>query len=144
MPEKLRRARRLICAAALVTAAALLACAALVLFHQGQSARLADPALPIFTRDGVLQALHGVRVPLVICAAVTLVCILWAAADPDKPQRSRPARPAAQSPVPHAGRIRLALYLVAAALIIAGALNGGLRDVLVKAINICTECIGLG
>ncbi|MFR0735032.1 MAG: CD1871A family CXXC motif-containing protein [Oscillospiraceae bacterium] len=23
-------------------------------------------------------------------------------------------------------------------------MNGGLRDVLVKAVNICTECIGLG
>ena len=32
----------------------------------------------------------------------------------------------------------------AAALIVAGALNGGLRDVLVKASHICTECSGLG
>ena len=32
----------------------------------------------------------------------------------------------------------------AAAMLIAGVLNGGMRDVLVKAVNICTECIGLG
>ena len=32
----------------------------------------------------------------------------------------------------------------ALALVILGVLNGGLRDVLVKAANICTECIGLG
>ena len=31
-----------------------------------------------------------------------------------------------------------------AALIAAGVRNGGMFDVLVKAINICTECIGLG
>ena len=29
-------------------------------------------------------------------------------------------------------------------LLILGAFNGGLNDVLVKAVNICTECIGLG
>lgn len=39
---------------------------------------------------------------------------------------------------------RTVLYLLAAALIAAGVLNGGMRDVLIKAINICTECIGLG
>lgn len=41
-----------------------------------------------------------------------------------------------------AGRVVLAA--AALALIIAGIANGGMRDVLVKAVNICTECIGLG
>ena len=40
--------------------------------------------------------------------------------------------------------LRLCLYGAALVLTVLGALNGGLRDVLVKAINICTECIGLG
>ena len=39
---------------------------------------------------------------------------------------------------------RAALLVAAAALIAAGVRNGGMFDVLVKAINICTECIGLG
>ena len=33
---------------------------------------------------------------------------------------------------------------VAAAFIIAGIVNGGALEVLIKAINICSECIGLG
>ena len=38
-----------------------------------------------------------------------------------------------------------AVLLLAAALLIAlGVLNGSLNDVLMKAINICSECIGLG
>lgn len=41
-------------------------------------------------------------------------------------------------------RIRVLLYLLAVAFIVLGVMNGGLWDVLVKAINICTECIGLG
>jgi hypothetical protein len=37
-----------------------------------------------------------------------------------------------------------ALYALAILMIVAGVMNGRMRDVLVKAINICTECIGLG
>ena len=40
--------------------------------------------------------------------------------------------------------LRGAFYLAAVALVILGILNGGLRDVLAKAVKICTECIGLG
>ena len=40
--------------------------------------------------------------------------------------------------------VRIALYVLAAVLIADGISNGGMRDVLIKAINICTECIGLG
>ena len=40
--------------------------------------------------------------------------------------------------------IRIAFIVAAIALIIAGILNGGMADVLSKATNICTECIGLG
>lgn len=40
--------------------------------------------------------------------------------------------------------VRIVLYALAVLFIVLGVMNGGLRDVLVKAINICTECIGLG
>lgn len=39
---------------------------------------------------------------------------------------------------------RAAVFALAVALLALGTANGGMRDVLVKAINICTECIGLG
>lgn len=39
---------------------------------------------------------------------------------------------------------RAAMFALAVALLALVAANGGMRDVLVKAINICTECIGLG
>lgn len=40
--------------------------------------------------------------------------------------------------------LRWALLVCAAVLIGIGICNGGARDVLVKAVAICTECIGLG
>ncbi len=40
--------------------------------------------------------------------------------------------------------LQAALYTAAVVLIVLGVMNGGLWDVLVKAVNICTECIGLG
>ena len=46
-----------------------------------------------------------------------------------------------KSPLPY---VRMALYALALILIVLGIRNGGMRDVLIKAINICTECIGLG
>ncbi len=40
--------------------------------------------------------------------------------------------------------MRAVLYLAAVVFTVLGVLNGGMHDVLVKAIRICTECIGLG
>ena len=40
--------------------------------------------------------------------------------------------------------VRGIIFAVAVTFIILGALNGGANDVMVKAVNICTECIGLG
>ena len=40
--------------------------------------------------------------------------------------------------------IQIFVIIFSILLIAAGIFNGGLKDVLIKAINICTECIGLG
>lgn len=40
--------------------------------------------------------------------------------------------------------VRGALFVIAVVFIVLGIVNGGAKDVLIKAINICTECIGLG
>ncbi len=40
--------------------------------------------------------------------------------------------------------LRVLLAAVGVALVVLGIFNGGMKDVLLKAINICTQCIGLG
>ena len=56
-----------------------------------------------------------------------------------KPESAAPAEKKRMLPP-----LRIALYAAAVVLIALGVANGGLWDVLVKAVNICTECIGLG
>lgn len=58
------------------------------------------------------------------------------------PKRKPEPQTAQKSPLVPVGQI--ALYVAAIIMLIAGIMNGGMYDVLVKAINICTECIGLG
>lgn len=40
--------------------------------------------------------------------------------------------------------VRGIVFVISVTFIVLGIVNGGARDVLIKAINICTECIGLG
>ncbi|MCH5155728.1 MAG: hypothetical protein J1F69_03895 [Clostridiales bacterium] len=40
--------------------------------------------------------------------------------------------------------VRGVIFVIAVVFIVLGIVNGGANDVLIKAINICTECIGLG
>lgn len=60
----------------------------------------------------------------------------------EAPRRQAPLKEARSAAAKNV--CRAALLAAAAALIALGVCNGGMRDVLVKAINICTECIGLG
>jgi hypothetical protein len=40
--------------------------------------------------------------------------------------------------------VKIAVLAAAVVFVIAGILNGSMEDMLIKAINICTECVGLG
>ena len=63
----------------------------------------------------------------------------YAAAAPRRPREKKPTGNGRALTA-----VRLALLAAAVAFIVLGILNGGMYDVLVKAINICTECVGLG
>lgn len=60
-----------------------------------------------------------------------------------KGQPTAAAKPAKGNAFP-VEALRMDLYAAAIVFIVLGVMNGGLYDVLVKAIMICTECIGLG
>jgi hypothetical protein len=63
----------------------------------------------------------------------------------EKAAGTRVQAPAAKTVNEKALNIFRVVFLIAAvAFIIAGVFNGGASAVLSKAINICTECVGLG
>lgn len=96
----------------------------------------------------VLHVAPWAAVGFVAAGAAAVLCgrslereigILKAA--PQRKQASAEPAEGRKSPVP---ALRAVLFAAAAALIALGVANGGMWDVLVKAVNICTECIGLG
>ena len=130
--------------------------------HIALAAALVVCAVPagLFLLDGrnfvswELEEVMGALMMHVLPCAICAVGAVWAAEVLCASSRARECAalkempkgkllPAREKPLP-VGAIRLVLGGAAIVFIVLGVMNGGLRDVLVKAINICTECIGLG
>lgn len=56
----------------------------------------------------------------------------------------RTAKPVVTKKFPILSTVRICLFAIGAGLLVLGTQNGSMQEVLTKAINICTECIGLG
>ena len=144
-----------------ILAVILLAGAAIGLYEKGKAAKAEDPTAYIYTRESAVSAAApGVFMLIAgfgfsIAGAVMGICD----ENDDKPasadacgdgmKRAAGAQ-AAKKPEEAAAwkgrmhKIRLAVLVVSVICIIAGMVNGNMKDILIKAINICTECIGLG
>ncbi len=128
-----------------IALAVLLAAGAVGIYLEGTARVAENPQESIYTAEGAAGRLAP-AVPLFIAAAA--LAVLGIALGVKDPKAGKAAK--AQGPVTpkaemkHAGVIRAAVVVAAAAFILAGVLNGSARDVLIKAIHICTECVGLG
>ena len=144
-----------------ILAVILLAGAAIGLYDKGKAAKAEDPTAYIYTRESAVSAAApGVFMLIAgfgfsIAGAVMGICD----ENDDKPasadacgdgmKRAAEAQAAKKPEEAAAGKgriykIRLAVLVVSVICIIAGMVNGNMKDILIKAINICTECIGLG
>ena len=117
------------------------------------------PEAWIFTREKAAEA-FGTFVPLLALAViVTLICVIKGICDDgqDKPvadpdlisiyKAERETERDIQAEASKAKKLRAvktALLIIAVIFVIAGIFNGSMEDMLIKAINICTECVRLG
>ena len=128
-----------------IALAVLLAAGAVGIYLEGTARVAENPRESIYTAERAAEKL-GPAVPLLIAAAA--LAVLGIALGAKDPKAGKPAGKAACAPpaaeLKNAGVIRAAVVVAAAAFILAGVLNGSARDVLIKAIHICTECVGLG
>lgn len=141
--QKERRVRRV---AAWICAGVCALCAAASLLYLLHPQHLVSTDL-----EAVMAELMAHTLPCLLLGFAALMALAQVRRDSmlreiaaAKKTPSRAAEPAAERSAAWQPRLRAALYMAALALLIAGVLNGGMYDVLVKAVNICTECIGLG
>ena len=109
----------------------------------------AGPAEPVFTAQAISAMIRRISPVFWAWFACVVFSLLSGWLTPEKYQASRDYPMQMKSGEPEGtsvprNAVRLILFAAALVLLVLGVRNGGLRDVLFKAINICTECIGLG
>ncbi len=101
-----------------------------------------------FSREAVAAAFSQICIPVYICLALVVMGFLaecFLPQPPKKAPRKRPAAKAETAPAPlRLLSVKTALLCLAIILLLFGFFTGGTMDVLTKAVNICTECVGLG
>lgn len=131
-----------------IVTAIVLSVSALVIYVNGAALKSSDPLSPIYTREKVIRAL--IPAVILIGAGLILMVICFAKGIRDE-NAMRPAksvkisRKLTSKKTDKAVNIfRVVILLLAVIFIILGVNNGSANDVFGKAVNICTECIGLG
>ncbi len=101
-----------------------------------------------YSRQLVASTFSKINIPVYLCLALIIGDIIWELLSPtDKDFKSvKKIKTENKQPTDskHLFIIKLCILGVAIIALIGGFLAGGYNDVLTKAVNICTECIGLG
>ncbi|MBQ9300899.1 MAG: hypothetical protein IJ214_10345 [Clostridia bacterium] len=97
----------------------------------------------VYTPENAAAAFGQILPILLLLAATSAAGWVFHWRQADSPVRSSTGA-VYRAGLSHAFAIRAVLLVLSAALILWGILNGSMRDVLYKAITICSECIGLG
>ena len=141
-----RKAYRVLFAVLLTALTVLLCAGAIRIWQEGAARQATDPLAAVYTPEIVEAQLFRVRPLLWAVVAMAAAGPLPGVRGGDSACiRAEKVSPPARVPSPKSTHaVRLVLLAAAVVFILLGALNGSLRDVLLKAINICTECIGLG
>ncbi len=127
-----------------VLLAVLGAASLIALYREGAALRASGDTLAwIFSREKAAQRMAALAPLFFLSLGMTAAGLILGI----RQEAARPA-PKPMAPLPAAPRrtaiVRTAVLIAAVGMIAAGVLNGSMRDVLVKAVNLCMECVGLG
>lgn len=143
-----------------ILTAALFAAAIVTIYVEGSAYQAAGhPSEWIFTREKVVSRIMPLLPLLFLSIAMTVFGLMRGIRDEDacKPAKDVDiaAKEAGMAWTPPSQRtdpaklrrqnlLWCALMAAAVVMVLLGTFNGSMKDVLVKAIKICTECVGLG
>ena len=140
---KLKKAFRWLLSLLCLALGALVALGILDLCREGLALRARDSFTWMFNRQQVGARLLPLWPLLLLILLLSLAGRVWGIRIQEGGGKVPGEKPV---PAPR-GKTRVwqgLLLVLALLLLLHGAWNGGARDVLKKAVNICTECIGLG
>ncbi len=98
----------------------------------------------IFTREKIGTVLLPCLVPFLLSVGVTITSVLRGIRVNESAAQCNTPFTSVSSDVKRQTAARWVVLILALICIAAGVWNGSMRDVLYKAVNLCTECIGLG
>ena len=140
--------------------AILTAVSAISIYREGAAYQAqGHPEAWIFTRERAVEAFGAYLPVLALAVAVTVICVIkgYRDEDQDKPvaypdlvniyKTERAAERDVHAEATKAKKlsaVKAAVLIAAVIFVVAGIFNGSMADMLIKAINICTECVGLG
>lgn len=125
----------------------LLSVEAIRIFQEGTARRAEQPLEAIYTPQAVAAAFARLAPLLYLSVGMTAAGLLLGVKEEQrspKTQRKTEAMEKKKENPKKQTVLRVAFLIAALVFIALGALNGSLMDVLAKAINLCSECIGLG
>ena len=131
--KKYFRIYRILIGMLLILSALFLMSACLIVFFSGS-----------FTPEKVYAVFQTLAAPLCITGSLALVGICLRPLFPQEEKENHKVSPLPVKVPPCLGLLRLVLGIVLLSFLIYGLFSGGTADVLAKAANICSECIGLG
>ena len=124
--------------------AVLLIAAVIGIYREGVAVKAEDALAWIFSREKIAESFRLIRPLFYITAGVSVIGLILGVKDEEglKPVKGGKI----QNPAPGSWikTLRVILLIAAVCLLAAGCFNGSAKDVLGKAVNVCTECIGLG
>lgn len=101
-----------------------------------------------YSRDIVAKTFSQIDIPVFVSLALIVIDIIWELVSPSTSVPKKARKKIDTTPNTTTNKnvkiTRLIILGIAVITLVLGAIFGGYADVLTKAVNICTECIGLG